>query len=97
MFQVNREYEVQCALYKVGFPVPRPIIYCDDPSIIGTEFYVMEHVQVCNRWSPECVKTYICVSAKRPSDIFGEIDIIRYFDKGVNYTYFKPIMKAQIK
>ncbi|XP_072047432.1 acyl-CoA dehydrogenase family member 11-like [Amphiura filiformis] len=43
--QVNREYQVQVALHKAGFPVPRPVIYCDDASVIGTEFYVMDHVR----------------------------------------------------
>lgn len=34
------------ALHRAGFPVPRPLCYARDASIIGTEFYVMEHVQV---------------------------------------------------
>jgi len=44
--QVDREYAVQKALYSVGFPVPHPVMYCTDTSVIGTEFYIMEHVQV---------------------------------------------------
>ncbi|XP_069586208.1 acyl-CoA dehydrogenase family member 11 [Ranitomeya imitator] len=43
--RIEREYEVQNALFSAGFPVPRPLIYCRDVSVIGTEFYVMEHVQ----------------------------------------------------
>ncbi|KAM4028809.1 acyl-CoA dehydrogenase family member 11 [Anomaloglossus baeobatrachus] len=43
--RIEREYEVQKALFSTGFPVPRPLIYCRDVSVIGTEFYVMEHVQ----------------------------------------------------
>ncbi|XP_073406211.1 acyl-CoA dehydrogenase family member 11 [Dendrobates tinctorius] len=43
--RIEREYEVQKALFSAGFPVPRPLIYCGDVSVIGTEFYVMEHVQ----------------------------------------------------
>ncbi|XP_077125170.1 acyl-CoA dehydrogenase family member 11 [Ranitomeya variabilis] len=43
--RIEREYEVQIALFSAGFPVPRPLIYCRDVSVIGTEFYVMEHVQ----------------------------------------------------
>ena len=34
------------ALYTVGFPVPEPIHYCNSPDVIGTEFYLMEYVQV---------------------------------------------------
>lgn len=46
-FQIDREYRVQKALYAAGFPVPEPLLYCSDVSVIGTEFYVMQHVQVC--------------------------------------------------
>ncbi|KAM3928153.1 acyl-CoA dehydrogenase family member 11 [Leptodactylus fuscus] len=43
--RIEREYEVQKALFSNGFPVPRPLLYCTDVTVIGTEFYVMEHVQ----------------------------------------------------
>ncbi len=41
---VDREYRVISALYEAGLPVPRPIAYCDDTSVIGTAFYLMAHV-----------------------------------------------------
>ncbi|XP_071471755.1 acyl-CoA dehydrogenase family member 11 isoform X2 [Marmota flaviventris] len=43
--KIDREYKVQKALFSVGFPVPKVLLYCNDTSVIGTEFYVMEHVQ----------------------------------------------------
>ncbi|MBN3308033.1 ACD11 dehydrogenase, partial [Amia calva] len=43
--RVDREFGVQRALFSARFPVPRPLLYCGDVSVIGTEFYVMEHVQ----------------------------------------------------
>uniref|UniRef100_A0A8I6AMR1 Acyl-CoA dehydrogenase family, member 11 n=1 Tax=Rattus norvegicus TaxID=10116 RepID=A0A8I6AMR1_RAT len=43
--KIDREFKVQKALFSVGFPVPKPLLYCSNASIIGTEFYVMEHVQ----------------------------------------------------
>ncbi|XP_048866423.1 acyl-CoA dehydrogenase family member 11 [Brienomyrus brachyistius] len=43
--KVDREYRVQKALFGTGFPVPEPLLFCADKSVIGTEFYVMEHVQ----------------------------------------------------
>ncbi|XP_053456771.1 acyl-CoA dehydrogenase family member 11 [Nycticebus coucang] len=43
--KIDREFKVQKALFSIGFPVPKPILYCSDASVIGTEFYVMEHVQ----------------------------------------------------
>ncbi|KAM4821384.1 acyl-CoA dehydrogenase family member 11 isoform 2-T2 [Thomomys bottae] len=43
--KIDREFKVQQALFSTGFPVPQPLLYCSDVSIIGTEFYLMEYVQ----------------------------------------------------
>ncbi|KAL7373861.1 hypothetical protein ABVT39_016201 [Epinephelus coioides] len=43
--KVDREYRVQKALFSAGFPVPEPLLHCTDAEVIGTEFYVMEHVK----------------------------------------------------
>jgi aminoglycoside phosphotransferase (APT) family kinase protein len=32
-------------LYATGFPVPRPLVLCEDDEIIGTAFFVMEFVE----------------------------------------------------
>ena len=42
---VDREYRVIAALHKVGFPVARPHVLCEDDSVIGTAFYVMDYVE----------------------------------------------------
>ena len=42
---VDREYRVIKALHGAGFPVPRPFVLCENVSIIGTMFYVMEMVE----------------------------------------------------
>jgi aminoglycoside phosphotransferase (APT) family kinase protein len=42
---VDREFRVMSALADVGFPVPRPLAFCDDDAVVGTMFYVMEHVE----------------------------------------------------
>ncbi len=41
---VDREFRVISALGRVDFPVPRARAFCDDESVIGTWFYVMDHV-----------------------------------------------------
>ena len=28
-----------------NFPVPKPLHFCNDTKIIGTEFYIMEYVE----------------------------------------------------
>uniref|UniRef100_A0AAR2IQ75 Acyl-CoA dehydrogenase family member 11 n=1 Tax=Pygocentrus nattereri TaxID=42514 RepID=A0AAR2IQ75_PYGNA len=43
--KVDREYAVQKALHSAAFPVPQPVLYCSDTDVIGTEFYIMEHVK----------------------------------------------------
>ena len=41
---VDREYRVIKALHGVGFPVAKPHVLCEDDSVIGTAFYVMDCV-----------------------------------------------------
>ncbi len=42
---MGREFRVMSALYPVWPKVPRPFVMCDDESIIGAPFYVMERVE----------------------------------------------------
>ena len=46
LLQVKREFRVLSALHSISFPVPKPHLYCEDASVIGTEFYIMDHVKV---------------------------------------------------
>jgi aminoglycoside phosphotransferase (APT) family kinase protein len=39
---MNREFRVLSALSKVYAPAPQPFLYCDDETVIGSEFYLME-------------------------------------------------------
>jgi aminoglycoside phosphotransferase (APT) family kinase protein len=41
---VDREFRVLRALFETGFPVPEPLVLCEDPDVLGTAFYVMRHV-----------------------------------------------------
>ena len=41
---VDREFRVQQALHGTAVPVARPLALCTDPSVIGSMFYVMAHV-----------------------------------------------------
>jgi aminoglycoside phosphotransferase (APT) family kinase protein len=49
---VDREFRVTSALYAQGFPVPRPVLFCDDASVAGTPFYLMEFVAGRVVWEP---------------------------------------------
>jgi aminoglycoside phosphotransferase (APT) family kinase protein len=41
---IDREFRVMSALHPAGYPVPRPLVYCTDMSVIGAEFYIMENI-----------------------------------------------------
>ncbi len=42
---VDREYRVMAALAHSPVPVPRVYLLCEDETVIGSAFYVMEHVE----------------------------------------------------
>lgn len=42
---MRREFRVLSALAGSAVPVPTPVHLCDDPAVIGAEFYVMEQVE----------------------------------------------------
>lgn len=49
---VDREYRVMEALRETDVPVPRAILFCDDRSILGTPFYLMERLRGRIFWEP---------------------------------------------
>lgn len=50
---VEREFRVMHALSVEGsVPVPQPVQLCEDASVIGTPFYVMQHVEGQIFWNP---------------------------------------------
>jgi aminoglycoside phosphotransferase (APT) family kinase protein len=49
---VDREYRVMKALEGTEVPVARMLVFCDDPAVIGTAFYVMEFVEGRIFWDP---------------------------------------------
>jgi len=47
---VDREFKVISALNKTEVPVPKAYLHCEDESLIGTEFFVMEYVDGTVIW-----------------------------------------------
>src|SRR5687768_16994197 len=39
---MGREFNVLSKLSTVYEPAPKPLVFCDDPQFIGSEFYLME-------------------------------------------------------
>jgi aminoglycoside phosphotransferase (APT) family kinase protein len=56
---VLREHRIISALHGTNVPVPRPIVACDDVSVIGAPFYVMGRVEgrILTREKPEELQT----------------------------------------
>ncbi|QEU95431.1 phosphotransferase family protein [Streptomyces kanamyceticus] len=42
---MKREHRVISALHPTDVPVPKPVLLCEDESVIGSPFYVMEFVE----------------------------------------------------
>jgi aminoglycoside phosphotransferase (APT) family kinase protein len=51
--QVEREYQVLAALAATDVPVARVHALCEDESIVGTPFYVMDYVSGRIFWDPQ--------------------------------------------
>jgi aminoglycoside phosphotransferase (APT) family kinase protein len=54
---VEREFRVMRALAGQGFPVPDVLVLCEDESVIGRAFFVMQHVEGRILWDqslPDC-------------------------------------------
>ena len=45
-FKVDVEYKIMSALEDTSFPVPKTYLFCEDTTIMGQEFYVMEYIKV---------------------------------------------------
>lgn len=49
---IEREYKVMQALAETGVPVPRMHLFCEDESVIGSAFFIMEHLDGRIFWDP---------------------------------------------
>jgi aminoglycoside phosphotransferase (APT) family kinase protein len=55
---IEREYKVMSAIQGSGVPVPAMFAYCNDESILGAAFYLMEHVESRIFWDPPFPQAY---------------------------------------
>ncbi len=93
---IEREFRVMQALGKAGFPVPTVRHLCEDPAVIGTAFYLMDHVEGRVIWEPampgsdaaERAAVYgamIAALARLHSFAPAELDLAG-FGRGENYV-----------
>jgi len=62
---MRREFEVLSKLSTVYSPAPKPILFCDDESVIGSEFYLMER------------RSGLIIRGKSPEALNGSADLSR--------------------
>ena len=58
--QVDREYRIIHALENTDVPVPKAYCLCEDESIVGTAFYIMEFLDgriITDSWLPDVSAT----------------------------------------
>jgi aminoglycoside phosphotransferase (APT) family kinase protein len=42
---MGREYTILAAIHSIFAPAPKPLVYCEDESVIGAKFYAMERIR----------------------------------------------------
>lgn len=69
---VDREFRVQRALADTDVPVARMHLLCEDPDVIGSTFYVMEHIDGRNFLDP----TMPTVDAQTRSGVVDQMNTV---------------------
>src|SRR5215467_8770939 len=65
---VEREYRVMKALEHSDVPVPRMLLLCEDESVLGTAFFIMQFVDGTIFWDPTLPE----LSAARRARVYDE-------------------------
>jgi len=89
---VDREYKVLKALQDTAVPVPRVHALCEDDSIIGTMFYVMDYVEgrvYTDRLLPGCTPEQRTQMYDAMNDVLAKLHSIDYRAVGLG-DYGKP-------
>jgi aminoglycoside phosphotransferase (APT) family kinase protein len=84
---VDREYRVQLALQNSIVPVPKMYAFCGDVSVLGTEFYIMEHLEGICFEDPRLDAVALdrrCSIFKEMSSILAEIHKVDLFKVGLS-------------
>ena len=83
---VDREYRVISALKPLGFPVATPYALCVDESVIGTMFYVMEHVDGRILWDsalPDVDNAHRAAVFRQQIDVLAQLHKVDWQQAGL--------------
>jgi aminoglycoside phosphotransferase (APT) family kinase protein len=67
--KVEREYKIIHALEQTDVPVPKAYCLCEDSSVIGTAFYIMEFLDGRIFTDP----TFPDVTAEERTELYGKL------------------------
>jgi aminoglycoside phosphotransferase (APT) family kinase protein len=94
---VDREYRVVSALAGTGVPVPRARVLCDDDSVIGQMFYVMDYVPgrvFTGREMPDCSPADVTAMFESMAGVLGKLHAVNYEAVGLG-DYGRPAAYVQ--
>ena len=89
---VDREFRIMRALRETDVPVPKAVIYCDDKSVIGTPFYVMDKLEgriLSNYALPEIPAAQKAAFFKEIAQILAKLHCVDWQAAGLA-DYGKP-------
>ena len=94
---VDREYRVISALQGSGVPVPRARLLCEDESVIGQTFYVMDYVPgrvFAGREMPACSAADVTAMFQSMAKVLGALHAVDYEAAGLG-DYGRPAAYVQ--
>ena len=83
---VDREYKVITALYETDVPVPKTYGLCDDSSVEGTPFFLMEYVDGTVYWDhmlPKCSPEERALIYKNKNKVISSLHSVDYKEVGL--------------
>ena len=78
---VEREFKVIQALSKIGFPVAKPYVLCENPEVIGTAFYLMDCMEGRVLWD----QSLPGIAKEERRAIWGELNRVIALLHSVDY------------
>ena len=83
---VDREYKVITALYETDVPVPKTYGLCEDDSVVGTPFFLMECVDGTVYWDhmlPKCSPEERALIYKNKNKVIASLHSVDYKKVGL--------------
>ena len=83
---VDREYKVITALYETDVPVPKTYGLCEDDSVVGTPFFLMEYVDGTVYWDhmlPKCSPKERALIYKNKNKVIANLHSVDFKEVGL--------------